>query len=99
MPAPKKYVTADELRDRFNGGNYYERLQTGEFKPEITDVGPAPAHFGADARSQIVAYVDQNGRTVAIVHQYGTRYGDAAKDSLPDPKFLFEGGVRYSLLR
>jgi hypothetical protein len=27
------------------------------------------------------------------------QYRDAAGDSLPDPKFLFEGGVRYKLER
>ena len=99
MAAPEKYVTEAELRHRFNGGSYYERLQNGEFMPEITDIGPAPAGYPSSARSQIVAYIDQQGRTIAIVHQYGTEYGDAAGDSLPDPKFLFEGGVRYKLAR
>jgi hypothetical protein len=36
-----------------------------------------------------------NGRTVVIAHQYGTQSGDPVAGTLPDPKFIFEGGVRY----
>lgn len=97
--APEKYVSADELRTMFNEGRYYERMQEGEFLPEVTDIGPSPTHFSADIRSQIVAYIDQAGRTVAIVHQYGYDNGDVAEGTQPDPKFLFEQGVRLKLRR
>ena len=97
--APEKYVTPDELRELFNDGSYYERLQQGEFTPEITDVGRAPARFPVSVRSQMVTYMDRSGRTIAVVHQYGYDNGDVVEGTDPDPKFLFKDGVRYKLLR
>lgn len=97
--APEKYVSDADLRTYFNDGRYYERMQDGEFLPEVTEVGPAPARFPARVRSQIVAYVDQTGMTIAIVHQYGYENGDIAEGTRPDPKFLFKDGVRYKRTR
>ena len=97
--APEKYVSQDELRSLFSHGRYYERMQQGEFMPEVHDVGPSPSRFSSDVRSQTVAYIDQAGRTIVIVHQYGYDNGDVAENALPDPKFIFEKGVRYKLLR
>jgi hypothetical protein len=99
MAAPEEYVTRSELRRRFNEGRYYERMQSGELTPDIHDVGPAPRRFGDDVKSQMVGYIDAAGRTIAIVHQYGLPSGAAAMDTLPDPMFLFEGGVRYKIRR
>jgi hypothetical protein len=99
MTPPLKYVTPGELRKRFNDGRYFERLQVGEFVAQVPDIGQAPARFPGDIRSQIVAYLDQSGLTVAIVHQYGRQNADPAEGTRPDPKFLFEGGVRYKLSR
>jgi hypothetical protein len=97
--APEKYVSQDELRSLFNDGRYYQRMQEGEFIPEVTDVGPSPSRFPGEVRSQTVAYIDQTGRTIVIVHQYGYDNGDVAEGTLPDPKFIFESGVRHKLLR
>jgi hypothetical protein len=99
MAAPLKYVSAESLRDRFNGGRYRERLEQGEFKPDITMIGPAPARFPATTQSQIVGYRDAAGRTVAIVHQYADQWGNPAAGTEPDPKFLFDKGVRYKVSR
>jgi hypothetical protein len=97
--APEKYVSRDDLRTLFNEGKYYARMQSGEFTPEVTDVGKSPARFPSGVRSQTVAYLDHAGRTVGIVHQYGHQNGDVAEGAQPDPKFLFKDGVRYKLLR
>ena len=97
--APEKYVTATQLRALFNNGSYYQRMHSGELTPEVTDVGPAPSRFPKTVRSQMVAYRDQDGMTIAIVHQYGYKNADASEGTLPDPKFLFQDGVRYKLLR
>ena len=92
MP-PSKYVTHEEIRKHFNGGGYFERTQTGEYLIKVTDVGPSRRVPGA--RSQTVRYLDQNGRTVAIVHQDGDEYGNPAEGRKPDPKYLFHNGIRY----
>jgi hypothetical protein len=99
MAAPLKYCSPVDLRKRFNEGRYRERLEQGEFVPEITIVGLAPARFPAGTASQIISYLDHNARTIAIVHQYGDTLGNPAAGTEPDPKFLFEGGVRYKLSR
>src|SRR6266511_2184433 len=96
MPAPVERVSAKALRARFNNGRYYERLQEGEFHlGEIVDVGPGPVRFPAGTRSQMVTYLDEQDLTVVIAHQYGRQDGTPALGTKPDPKFMFEGGVRY----
>lgn len=74
-------------------------MREGEFTTEVTVVGPAPSRLPAGLESQMVTYRDKNGLTIAIVHQYGDNKGNPAPGTLPDPKFLFEDGVRYKLSR
>jgi hypothetical protein len=96
MPAPVERVSAKALRALFNDGRYYERLQEGEFHlGEIVDVGRAPARFPAGTRSQMVTYLNEQNLTVVIAHQYGRQDGTPALGTKPDPKFMFERGVRY----
>jgi hypothetical protein len=99
MSAPEQYSSPAELRHRFNEGRYFERLLAGELHATIQVVGPAPKRFRIGMESQMITYRDESGRTVAIVHQYGERDGTPAKGTRPDPKFLFENGVRYKLSR
>jgi hypothetical protein len=94
---PSEYVTAWALRELFNEGQYFERLQAGEFTADIRDQRAAPSRYPAGTRSQIIRYLDSNGRTVAIIHQYGTPDGMPISGSLPDPKYLFQDGTRYKL--
>ena len=63
--------------------------------PEIVEIGPAPRRHPKHCRSQMVKYLDGNGKTVAIVHQYGHPNGDPIAGTLPDPKYLLHQGVRY----
>lgn len=91
--------------DRFNGGKYFERMLDDDDESvviaEIEVNGPAPKYksdgkkFPNNARSQTVVYRDKWDRVIAIVHQYGTPNGLPCKDTLADPKFIFEDGVRY----
>lgn len=47
----------------------------------------------------MIAYSDADGRTIAFAHQYGLPDGtpihSRGRQTRPDPKFLFEDGVRY----
>jgi len=85
----------------FNNGDYQERLHRGELVERINPGGnglPNPKlRLPAGTRSQIVSYVDQQGITVAIVHQYLRPDGTLAASGKPDPKFLLEAGQRYAL--
>jgi hypothetical protein len=45
-----------------------------------------------------VAYIDQNGREVALVHQYVRSDGSLGASGMPDPKRLFENGVLYVIV-
>ncbi len=43
----------------------------------------------------MITYLDQWDRTIVIAHQYGRPNGDPTPRTFPDPKFLFEDGIRY----
>lgn len=85
--------------DRFNAGLYYERFLDDDDESvhlgEIEEVGDAPKPHKREIRSQMVTYLDKWDRTIVIAHQYGRKDGTAAKGTRPDPKFIYEGGVRY----
>lgn len=80
----------------FNEGGYVEKVESGElWISNIVDVGPSPPSFPIGSRSQMVEYQTLVGVTVAWVHQDGDKFGNPAEGSSPDPKFLFNDGVRY----
>jgi hypothetical protein len=85
------------MQERFNRGRYMERLQHGEFRVGIIeDCGPPPDGCPRGTRSQSVSILDQRGYTVAWVHEKaGLPNGEPAEGTWADPKFLYEGGVRY----
>jgi hypothetical protein len=97
MAPPLERVSAAALQERFNRGRYLERLRQGEFHVgEIQDVGPPPRGCPRGTRSQTVEFLDQNGRTIAWVHEKAGRpNGEPAEGTWADPKYLFEDGVRY----
>jgi hypothetical protein len=44
----------------------------------------------------MVEFLDQDGRTIAWVHERAGRpNGEPAEGTWADPKYLFEGDVRY----
>jgi len=83
----------------FNEGRYYERVQAGEL---VAEVGynrhpcPPKANQPYCTRSQTVRYVDlQEGREVALVHQYLREDGSLGASGRPDPKRISQGTTIY----
>jgi hypothetical protein len=92
--------SAADLQRRFNDGCYLERFLNDDDDSvhllEIEDIGPAPPEKRPKScRSQMVIYGNKFDETIVIAHQYGRGDGTPATGSRPDPKFIFEGGIRY----
>jgi hypothetical protein len=87
-----------ELRQRFNEGRYWQRLQVGEFRAVVQD-DRHPSLPKADEpyckRSQLVSYRDAEDQEVARVHQYLRTDGTLGASGRPDPKRLLEEGTVY----
>jgi hypothetical protein len=93
-------VSAEELRQLFNDGGFWEKAKTGEFSVKLYREGhPSPKASGEPpcTRSQIIAYLDAQGRQVALVHQYLRKDGKLGGSGRPDPKKLFHQGQVYVL--
>jgi hypothetical protein len=91
-----------EIRQRFNVGRYWERAVAGEFQQVLRrDSHPSLENSTEPfcTRSQIVAYVGQNGERLAIVHQYLRGDGALGGAGRPDPKMLIDEGIAYYVLR
>jgi hypothetical protein len=91
-------LTSPEIRKLFNEGGYLAKLDSGELSEKLVREGhPSPAKSGEPhcTRSQIVAYLDANGRQVALVHQYARKDGSIGGSGKPDPKKLFHEGTLY----
>jgi hypothetical protein len=93
------------MRKRFNDGQFWHKVRTGEFTVMIVRDAPLdrsnPRSSFADdprcARSQIVRYLDANGATAAIVHQYIRDDGEQCARGRPDPKSIVLDGIAYVL--
>jgi len=98
---PVIHVSAAQLRQMFNDGDYEARVHGGALIERIHPGGDAPADpklgFPPGTRSQIVSYVDPSGTVVAIVHQYRRPDWTLAASGKPDPKYLFENGQPYAV--
>ena len=84
----------------FNEGRYWERALSGEFTQHIRrnshrDVPPTGEPVCT--RSQIVTYLDQQGRKVTIVHQYLRPDGTLGAGGRPDPKWLLVRNFVYAV--
>jgi hypothetical protein len=96
-----QYVSPAELRQKFNNGDYVGRALAGEFTVVLRrDSHPTLEHSTEPhcTRSQILAYLNQGGERIAIVHQYLRRDGTIGGSGHPDPKMLLEGGIIYRVL-
>jgi hypothetical protein len=91
------------MRERFNRGGYWDRLQQGELtavilregnpRPEISEKWPG-------CKSYLISYRDEKDNEIARVHQYGyPPTGAIVPNKRPDPKYLFEDGVLYHLVK
>jgi len=94
---PKRFVSPIELRKIFNDNNYWDRLRAGEFhKKKLDDDHAKPRpRIPRCTRSQILAYIDENGNWIAVVHQFLKRDGTLGGGGRPDPKWLFHEGILY----
>lgn len=74
-----------------------ERLREGEFHLGcIEPSGPAPKGSPKSTRSQMVEFLDRWDDTVVWAHQKAGRPdGQPAVGTCTDPKYIYEGGVRY----
>jgi hypothetical protein len=96
-----RYVDPRELRQRFNDGDYASRAAAGEFAIVLRRESH-PTLAGSTepfcTRSQILAYLDQDGERIAVVHRYLRADGTLGGSGRPDPKMLIEDGVIYRIL-
>jgi hypothetical protein len=91
------YVPADTMRQVFNDAGYWELAKQGKLHEKIY-FEEAPREGSGEppgTLSQIVAYLDSQGRQVAIVHQYLRKDGRLGGWGKPDPKKLFHDGKIY----
>jgi len=91
-------VSQIELRRIFNEESYASRIAAGAYFEKLIREGhPSPPRSNEPpcTRSQILAYLDDAGRTVTIVHQYLRPDGTLGASGKPDPKKLFHSGVLY----
>jgi len=91
-------VTAVQLRQLFNQGQYYQRLLDGELRGYMKRDGhPANpiANEPVCTHSQLVVYYESAGGEIARVHQYVRSDGTLGLSGRPDPKRLLVNGVIY----
>lgn len=100
-------VTANELRDRFNRGYYWEQAEIEKvYEQEVVYEAPAAAdtNLPTGTLSQEILY-RKNGEFVARVHQYllpGDQRDELGRpllggSGMPDPKELIEDDIWYHL--
>ena len=101
-PPPLLRILEDEMRRRFNNGNYLARLHKGELTAALLR-DRHPSLPAADEPfctcSQMVSYRDLNGNEIARVHQYLRQDGQIGASGRPDPKRLYEDGILYRLVK
>jgi hypothetical protein len=82
----------------FNDHDFLGRLQRGELTARIVrerQLTTGRHGLPPGTRSQIIAYDDDAGVMVALVHQYLLSSGALGASGLPDPKRLLLNGLLY----
>ncbi len=94
---PRQKVSSKVLQQLFNEGHYWDRLKSGEFteKPYSEGIPAHKARQPPGTTSQMISYLDRNGREIARVHQYLHKDGTLGGSGKPDPKKLLHNGVLY----
>src|SRR4051812_36036735 len=72
-PIPLRRISDEEMRTKFNSGNYWQKAKEGELKPVvIEDRHPSLplACVPFCTYSQMVSYRDGDDNEIARVHQY-----------------------------
>ncbi len=100
MANPRRInVSAETLRELFNESGYWELAKEGRLLEKLYSEAPPRKRSGEPpgTLSQIVAYLDSQGRQVAIVHQYLRKDGSIGGSGRPDPKKMFYRGNIYAV--
>ena len=88
-------IPASHLRRIFNERRLTEAVEAGELTIQMKrDRHPSPPRADEPicTRSQAIAYLDAEGRTVAVVHQFTRQDGSIGASGRPDPKLLLHEG-------
>jgi hypothetical protein len=96
---PVSYVSSAEIRKHFNEGRYEDLVAYGALSEKLIREGLASiaANQIPGTKSQILAYLDAEGRQIAIVHRYLQPDGKLGGSGKPDPKKLLHKGTLYIL--
>jgi hypothetical protein len=96
---PIRRITSVEMRQRFNDGQYWDKVKSGELTEHVmeTRLSKSLPNETLEIQSQMLSYRNSTGMEVARVHQYLRSNGTIAASGKPDPKRLFEEGVLYRL--
>jgi hypothetical protein len=94
---PLRYVSAQTIRSLFNDGRYAELVEHGVLHEALIREGPPSisSNQPSGTRSQVVAYKDDKGKQVAIIHRYMRADGSLGGSGRPDPKKLLHNGTLY----
>src|SRR5437764_13612723 len=92
-------ASAETLRKLFNDSGYWKLVKQGQLFEKVYSEQPPQKRSGEPpgTLSQIVAYLDSQGRQVAIVHQYLRKDGSIGGSGRPAPTQLFYRGNIYVL--
>ena len=98
---PIQRIPVDEMRQRFNEGGYWEKVQSGEWTahPLESRVSDALTDEKVQITSVMLSYRDANGDEMARVHQYMRPDLSIAASGRPDPKRLVQNGILYRLIK
>ena len=72
-PSPVRRVSPTEMRRMFNDHGSWQRAVAGEFRQQILRDGHPSSPRAPEpvsTRSMIVAYMNEAGERVAVVHEY-----------------------------
>ena len=90
------------MQRRFNDGNYWKRMRSGEFTEVVTVWHPNTAYPEVIARhpgavSVTTNYLDSDRNVIVELHYFRMPDGSVIPGKRPDPKLLFEDGVMYHM--
>jgi hypothetical protein len=99
-PITIRRISAKEMCEIFNEGQYWERVQKGEFSAVLLEDRHPSLTLANEpfcTHSQMVSYLDSQNDEVARVHQYLRPDKTIGASGRPDPKRLRVGDTLYRL--
>ncbi len=98
-PPPFERIPVDEMRQKFNGSGYWEKVKSGRWTAVLMESRNSKAlpQETVEITSVMLSYRDEDGKEMARVHQYERPDKSLAASGRPDPKRLFIDGNLYRL--